>query len=250
MIINQDSISNYVIANGSGISNTAGVFTIASSGNRTALLQPYSLSNKSVTSILISALVRLTAGTKGRFVAYSADTHDMSTAVLTVNDTLDITSTEWKQITIKVTYPIGSHVLALCGFEVVQGEVSTIEVKDIHMNVLDGLSQSKPELVACGLVQKGAGVAPSINVDFPNFNIDAVTFNGTDEITVTLNVTSTQRKRLLITGGSTPDYPHPALIGSVVAGNKTSFKIKFPNYEGGFVDISNQTVYIAFQAHI
>lgn len=249
MIIHQTSNSNYVIYNGSAITNSAGVYTLEAIGTRTGLFQPFPLSLNTNTAIRVSALVRLTSGTKGRVSAFRASSHDMNTATITLVDSIEITNTQWKRINFDVVYPLNTtDVLALVGFEVIQGEVSTIQVKDISMNVVDGHSKNKPEMVACGLIQKGAGLSPSVNIDFPNFNIVSVTFNGTDELTVTLNFASTLRKRPLILGNSTPDFPHAAVIGSVTAGNQTTFKIKFTDHGAGFVNISDKTVYVAFSA--
>lgn len=247
MIINQNSISNYYVVNSGVITNTNGVFAIAGNGVRSGLFQPHSLSSLSETIIEVSFLARMTAGSVGgRAVASSASSHDLASATITERDSFPINSNEWKKYTFKVVYGLNTtDVLALIGFEVANGVTSTIQVKDIMMNLVHGVSQNKPEMVACGMVIKASGGSPTLNVDFPQFNVDGVTFNGTDELTVTINVTSTLRKRPLIQAVSTPDYGYPALVGSIVAGNQTTFKIKFPN-NGSFMNIASQAVYIMF----
>lgn len=253
MIINTESNSNWVLFNNANLSITNGVFQAMGAGIKTAYSQTFPLSKVAgglETMVEFSCEARLVSGSYGYIGIERASTHDMSTATIVVIDSVKIDTPDWTLYTLRGIFPINiTDPLGLITVGVAGSQTATIQFRNPKLKMIDGISQNQPELIATALIQKASGGSPAINVDFPNFGISNVTFNGTDTITVTLKSATTLRKRASVMVSGTPDNPLIPLAGTVVAANNTTFVVKYTNGTS-IQNIASSTIYFVIWVYI
>lgn len=253
MIINTESNSNWILFNGANLTISNGVFQAVGTGVKTAYSQSFPLAKIAggfESIVEFSCEARLISGTYGYIGVERASSHDMSTATITVVDSVKIDTPDWTLYTIRGVFPVNiTNPLGLITVGVNGGQTATIQFRNPKLRMVDGLTQSQPELIATALIQKASGGSPSINVDFPNFGISNITFNGTDTITVTLKAAATQRKRPSVLVSGTSDLPIIPLSGGITASNTVTFSVKFTNGTA-FQNIASSTLYFFVWVYI
>jgi hypothetical protein len=198
----------------------------------------------------MDVFARLVSGQAGLFVdAVNRDSTFSQREKVMLETALVGTSNDWRRYRVGYTMPLKSDSpflrIALGASSSAAGDARW------HSPVIRTTWGYGPQLcIARGLLRCQTGT-PQLHPNFPSFGVSALSFNGSNLVTVSLDreIMSTPSIRPLVLCSGTNDNPWPAVAGQVASGNPGTFQIQWAA-SGAFVNVAAATVYAMFAVYL